>query len=143
MLKTILAISGKPGLFKLVSQGKNMLIVESLIDGKRLPVYAHDKVISLGDIAIYTVEDDVPLTNVFEAIKSKNDGKVVDLNSFADNADLRKYFLEILPEFDEDRVHTSDIKKVFAWYNMLVNAGITDFIDKEEEAAASEETAAE
>jgi hypothetical protein len=143
MLKTILAISGKPGLFKLVSQGKNMLIVESLIDGKRLPVYAHDKVISLGDIAIYTVEDDVPLTNVFEAIKSKNDGKVVDLNSFADNADLRKYFLEILPEFDEDRVHTSDIKKVFAWYNMLVNAGITDFVDKEEEAAASEETAAE
>ena len=143
MLKTILAISGKPGLFKLVSQGKNMLIVESLIDGKRTPVYAHNKVISLGDIAIYTVEDDVPLTTVFEAIKSKNDGKAVDLSAIADDADLRKYFKEFLPNFDEDRVYTTDIKKVFAWYNMLVSAGITDFADKDEEQAEEAAEAAE
>ena len=85
MLKTILAISGKPGLFKLVSQGKNMLIVEALATGKRTPAYAHDKVISLGDIAIYTLEEDVPLASVFETIKEKNDSKQVDIKSFKDD----------------------------------------------------------
>ena len=136
MLKTILAISGKPGLFKLVSQGKNMLIVEALATGKRTPAYAHDKVISLGDIAIYTVEEDVPLGTVLETIKEKNDGKPVDMKSFSDDHELRKYFKEILPDFDEDRVYTNDIKKVFSWYNLLLAAGITDFAEKEEENAA-------
>lgn len=136
MLKTILAISGKPGLFKLVSQGKNMLIVEALATGKRTPAYAHDKVISLGDIAIYTVEEDVPLGTVLETIKEKNDGKPVDMQSFNDDHELRKYFKEILPDFDEDRVYTNDIKKVFNWYNILIAAGITDFAEKEEENAA-------
>ncbi len=135
MLKTILAISGKPGLFKLVSQGKNMLIVEALATGKRTPAYAHDKVISLGDIAIYTVEEDVPLGTVLETIKEKNDGKPVDMKSFNDDHELRKYFKEILPDFDEDRVYTNDIKKVFNWYNILIAAGITDFAEKEEENA--------
>lgn len=144
MLKTILAISGKPGLFKLVSQGKNMLIVEALATGKRTPAYAHDKVISLGDIAIYTVEEDVPLTKVFETIKEKNDSKSVDMKSFSDDHELRKYFKEILPDFDEDRVYTNDIKKVFNWYNLLLAAGITDFADKEEaETEAAEEKPAE
>ncbi|MCM1503998.1 MAG: DUF5606 domain-containing protein [Muribaculum sp.] len=145
MLKTILAISGKPGLFKLVSQGKNMLIVESLATGKRTPAYAHDKVISLGDIAIYTVEEDVPLGNVFEAIKAKTDSQPVDLKSFEDDAALRAYFKEVLPDFDEDRVYTNDIKKVFSWYNLLLGAGITEFAEKEEEAekADSEEATAE
>lgn len=144
MLKTILAISGKPGLFKLVSQGKNMLIVEALATGKRTPAYAHDKVISLGDIAIYTVEEDVPLTKVFETIKEKNDSKPVDMKSFSDDHELRKYFKEIFPDFDEDRVYTNDIKKVFNWYNLLLAAGITDFADKEEaETEAAEEKPAE
>ena len=138
MLKTILAISGKPGLFKLVSQGKNMLIVESLSTGKRTPAYAHDKVISLGDIAIYRVDEDVPLTSVFETIKEKNDAKQVDVKSFKDDHEIRKYFKEILPDFDEDRVYTNDIKKVFNWYNLLVAAGITDFAEKEEETTAEE-----
>lgn len=127
MLKTILSIAGRPGLFKLVNQGKNMLIVESLQTGKRTPAYAHDKVISLGDIAIYTVENDVPLTEVFASIKEKNNGEQVDIKAIGDDSKLRAYFKEILPDFDEDRVYTNDIKKVFTWYNQLIAAGISDF----------------
>ena len=135
MLKTILAISGKPGLYKLVRQGKNMLIVESLADKKRVPAYAHDKVISLGDIAMYTVEDDIPLGYVLESLKAKTEGKPVDIKSFKDDSEVRAFFKEVLPEFDEDRVYTADIKKLFTWYNQLLAAGITDFKDAEEETA--------
>ena len=101
MLKKILSISGKQGLFRLVNQGKNMLIVESLLNGKRTPAYAHDKIISLGDIAIYTVENDVPLADVFEAVKEKNEGKHVDVKALGDDEAVRAYFKEILPDFDE------------------------------------------
>ncbi len=135
MLKTILAISGKPGLYKLVRQGKNMLIVESLADKKRVPAYAHDKVISLGDIAMYTVEDDIPLGDVLESLKAKTEGKPVDIKSFKDDSEVRAFFKEVLPEFDEDRVYSADIKKLFTWYNQLLAAGITDFKDAEEETA--------
>lgn len=139
MLKTILSIAGRPGLFKLVNQGKNMLIVESLQTGKRTPAYAHDKVISLGDIAIYTVENDVPLTEVFASIKEKNNGEQVDIKAIGDDSKLRAYFKEILPDFDEDRVYTNDIKKVFTWYNQLIAAGISDFTTE----VPAEETDAE
>ncbi|MEZ3589596.1 MAG: DUF5606 domain-containing protein [Muribaculaceae bacterium] len=143
MLKTILSIAGRPGLFKLVNQGKNMLIVESLQTGKRTPAYAHDKVISLGDIAIYTVENDVPLTEVFASIKEKNNGEQVDIKAIGDDSKLRACFKEILPDFDEDRVYTNDIKKVFTWYNQLIAAGISDFTTEvpaeETEAEESEE----
>lgn len=132
MLKRILSISGKQGLFRLVNQGKNMLIVESLLNGKRTPAYAHDKIISLGDIAIYTVENDVPLADVFEAVKEKNEGKHVDVKALGDDEAVRAYFKEILPDFDEERVYTTDIKKVFNWYNQLLDAGFTTF--KEETA---------
>lgn len=131
MLKQILSIAGRPGLYKLVNQGKNMLIVESLMTGKRTPAYARDKVISLGDISIYTVDEDVPLANVLQSIKDKNEGKKVDMDSIGD---IREYFATVLPEFDDERVHTSDIKKVFAWYNQLVDAGEDSFIDEEEES---------
>jgi len=127
MLKQILSIAGRPGLYKLVIQGKNMLIVESLMTGKRTPAYARDKVISLGDISIYTVDEDVPLANVLHSIKDKNEGKKVDMDSIGD---IREYFATVLPEFDDERVHTSDIKKVFAWYNQLVDAGEDSFIDE-------------
>ena len=132
MLKRILSISGKQGLFRLVNQGKNMLIVESLLNGKRTPAYAHDKIISLGDIAIYTVENDVPLADVFEAVKEKNEGKHVDVKALGDDEAVRAYFKEILPDFDEERVYTTDIKKVFNWYNQFLDAGFTTF--KEETA---------
>ncbi len=144
MLKRILSISGRPGLFRLVSQGKNMLIVESLQNGKRTPAYAHDKVISLGDIAIYTVEDDKPLYEVFELIKEKTNCTPVDVKAIGDDSKIRAYFKEILPEFDEDRVYTNDIKKVFSWYNQLLAAGIDKFKEdeiKEDQAAESAEAA--
>lgn len=136
MLKTVLSISGRPGLFKLVSQGKNMLIVESLGTGKRMPAYAHDKIISLGDIAIYTMEEDIPLADVFESIKEKNEGKIVDIKSMKSDKEIREYFATILPDFDDERVYTNDIKKVFTWYNALVEAGMTEF--KIEEDAKEE-----
>jgi hypothetical protein len=136
MLKTILSISGKPGLFRLVSQGKNMLIVESLSNGKRTPAYAHDKVVSLGDIAMYTNESDVPLTDVLESVKAVTNGQPVDVKSYGD-AEIRDYFKTVLPDYDEDRVYTTDIRKLFTWYNQLLAAGITEF----KEAESSEDNA--
>lgn len=146
MLKTILSVSGRPGLFRLVSQGKNMLIVESLQTGKRGPVYAHDKVVSLGDISIYTYNDEKPLSDIFETIKEKNDGKPVDVKAIGGDDKVREYFATILPDFDQDRVYTNDIKKVFSWYNQLIAAGVDKFEEdeiKEDQAAEAAEAADE
>jgi len=139
MLKEILSLTGKPGLFKLVSQGKNMLIVESLLDGKRIPAYTKDKVVSLGDIAIFTETTEVPLSKVLEALKTKENGAVCALDPKSDNDKLRKFMAEILPDFDRDRVYPSDIRKLIMWYNILINAQITDFsVEEKEEVAAAE-----
>ncbi|MCM1448955.1 MAG: DUF5606 domain-containing protein [Clostridiales bacterium] len=144
MLKGILCISGRPGLFKLVNPGKNMLIVESLQTGKRTPAYAHDKVISLADISMYTTGDDVPLGDVLEAVKTKNDGKPVDIKAIGGNDELRAYFAEILPDFDDERVYTNDIKKLLNWYNQLLAAGIDSFKEpKSEETPDNEPEKAE
>lgn len=143
MLKRILSISGKPGLYRLVSQGKNMLIVESLANGKRTPAYARDKVVSLGDISIYTTDNDVPLTEVLEKVKEATNGQPVDAKAM-DDSSLRDYFKTILPDYDEERVYTTDIKKLFSWYNQLIAAGVTDFKDEEiaqDEAAEAAEKA--
>ena len=131
MLKTILSISGKPGLFKLVSHGKNMLIVESLADKKRVPAYAKDKVISLGDIAIYTNEAEVPLHEVLTNVKNKENGQQASVSTSAKPDELRAYFAEILPNFDRERVYPTDIKKLISWYNLLVETGNTDFVEEE------------
>lgn len=131
MKEKILAISGKPGLYSLISQGRNMLIVENIENHKRVPAYSKDKVISLGDIAIYTTGEDKPLYDVFEEIKKKNDGKTVDIKALDTPEKLRAYFAEILPDFDTERVHNNDIHKVFSWYNLLVSNGIEDFKDEE------------
>lgn len=139
MLKEILSVTGKPGLFKLVSQGKNMLIVESLIDGKRIPAYSKDKVISLGDIAIFTETTEIPLGQVLEVVKAKENGAICSIDSKADNDKLRKYMGEILPEYDRDRVYPSDIRKLINWYNILINAQITDFLAEEKEEVAAAE----
>ena len=140
MLKEILSVSGKPGLFKLVSQGKNMLIIESLIDGKRIPAYTKDKVVSLGDIAMYTETEEVPLGQVLENIKTKENGAACSIDPKADNDRLRKYMSEILPDYDRDRVYPSDMRKLFSWYNLLITAQLTDFLaeEKAEEAPAAE-----
>ena len=138
MLKTILAISGKPGLYKLISQAKNMLIVESVSpDKKRMPIYASDKVISLGDIAMYTDEDEVPLANVLEAVKQKENGAVAALDyKKASAEELHAFMAEVLPEYDRDRVHTSDIKKLIQWYNLLIANGETEFVEPAAEESA-------
>lgn len=143
MLKRILSISGKPGLYKLVNQGKNMLIVENIANGKRMPAYARDKVLSLGDISIYTTGADTPLGDVLEKVKETTNGQPVDAKSMND-AEIRDYFKGILPDYDEDRVYTTDIRKLFSWYNQLVAAGVTEFKDEEiqqDEAAEKAEEA--
>jgi len=138
MLKKILSFPGKPGLFKLVSQAKNMLIIESLVDGKRIPAYTKDKVVSLGDIAIFTETAEVQLALVLEKLKEKENGALCSIDPKSDNDKLRNYMSEILPDFDRDRVYPSDIRKLLSWYNILINAQITDFtLEEKEEAVAA------
>ena len=125
MGKTILAISGKPGLYELVSRGKGTLIVESLSDHKRMPAFASDRVTSLGDIAMYTDEDDKPLGEILIALRDMESGKKASLDyKKASGKQLTDYFAKFVPNFDRDRVHSSDIKKLIQWYNILVEGGI-------------------
>ena len=135
MIKEVLAISGKPGLYRLISRGKNMLIVESLDETKkRMPAYASDRVVAVAEISIYTDDgEDTPLVNVFDSIKKLYEGKEVDINhKKADNDDIIAFFAKVLPNYDTERVRVSDMRKVIAWYNILVKAGITDFDIQEE-----------
>lgn len=146
MLKGIIAITGKPGLYKLLSRGKNNLIVENISTGKRTPTYPHEKVVSIPDISIYTEGGDIPLTEVFQKVCDANEGKAVDLKAYPTPEALREYFATILPDFDRERVYTTDIKKLFSWYNLLIAAGITDFKNEEiaqDEAAEAAEAADE
>ncbi|MDE6136888.1 MAG: DUF5606 domain-containing protein [Muribaculaceae bacterium] len=138
MNERILSISGKPGLYKLVSQGKNMLIVEELATGKRRPAYMRDKVMALADIAMYTTDEDVPLYTIYDSISKLEDGKAVDLKALDSDEAVREYFGKVLPDFDRDRVYTSDIRKALSWYNQLVAAGITEFVAAEEEEKEEE-----
>lgn len=133
-LSGIISISGIGGLFKVIAQSKNGLIVESLIDGKRMPVYASHKVSSLEDISIYSTSDDVQLKEVFAKIKAKENGPAT-IDTKADAAAVKAYFKEVFPEHDEERVFVSDMKKVFSWYNLLLEKG---YIDKEPEKKAEE-----
>ncbi len=132
MKQTILAISGKPGLYKLVSRGNNSLIVEALDEThKRMPTFGSDRISSLGDIAMFTETDDVPLTKILASLHRLEGGKESSINYKKASADeLHEYFSKVLPEWDRDRVHNSDIKKLIQWYNILVKAGITDFEDE-------------
>ena len=140
MLRTILSVSGKPGLYKLIFQGKNMLILEALdATKKRFPVYGHDKVISLGDIAMYTDDEEVALAEVLESVKTKSNGGVTAIDYKKASADeLQAFMAEVLPTYDRDRVHNSDIKKLIQWYNILVSNGVTEFVAPEAEEATEE-----
>ena len=140
MLKEILSVSGKSGLFKLISQGKNMFVAESLVDGKRIPVYARDKVVSLGDISIYTDSEEVSLSVVLTNVKTKENGMVVEIKPNIESSELRTWFELVLPNFDRDRVYPSDIKKIMNWYNLLINAGITDFTEDSKNEESELET---
>jgi len=136
-LSEILAITGKPGLYKLVSRGNNMLIVESLVDGKRTPTYARDRIVALSDVSMFTNADDVRLSEVLTSAGKKEGLQPVAMDpKKASNAELQAWFDEVLPDWDRDRVYPSDIRKLISWYNILVKAGITDFSLEEENGEA-------
>jgi hypothetical protein len=130
-LEKIMSISGKPGLYELKSQTRGGFLAESLLDGKKSPISARNNVSMLNEISIYTHSDEVPLREVFENISKKEAGKETISHKEPDDK-LKSHFKEILPEYDEDRVYLSDIKKVFQWYNLLVKKGMTDFSEPEE-----------
>lgn len=134
-LTGIIAISGKPGLYKVLAQGKNNIIVESLEDKKRVPAYASDRISALDDISIYTYDDDKPLKEIFTSIFEKENGKET-ISHKEDQNKLKAYLIEVLPNFDQERVYASDIKKIFQWYNLLLKAGALVPEEKEETEAA-------
>lgn len=139
-LEKILSISGKPGLYKLKTQTRNGFLAESLLDGKKISVGARDNVSLLSEIAIYTLTEELPLREVFKKISEKESGGQT-INHKVPRVELEEFFFEVLPDYDEDRVYPSDIKKVVQWYNLLQKEGITDFSEEtsEKQGAASEE----
>jgi len=141
MLKKLLAISGKPGLFKLVSEAKNCVIVESLLTNKRMPAYASSKISSLSDVAVYTETGETPLKEIFKKIFDYQEGK--EIPEIKSNNELKEYFGKVVPEYDHDRVYTSDIKKIIKWYNLLVQKDLLNFDKEEEEKEETEKTKAE
>ncbi len=140
-LDKILAIGGKPGLYKLLTQTRTGFVGESLIDGKRVAVGLRNNVSMLSEIAIYTLEEEVPLREVFQKIKEKEDGGKTSVNHKEEKIKLEEYFFEVLPNYDEDRVYASDIKKIVQWYNILHDNGINDFkeSDSEDDIKSTEE----
>ncbi len=130
-LSTILSISGKPGLYKLISQTKNGALVESLVDSKRFPAFSHYKISSLEDISIFTTDDDIPLKKVFQKIYEKeNGGDCIDHK--AEEKEIRSYMEQILPNYDQERVYVSDMRKMFAWYKLLNAKKLIDLEQDEE-----------
>lgn len=135
--KDVLAISGMPGLYKYVARSNNGIIVESLNDGKRMNATATSRVSALSEISMYTEGEDVPLATVMTSMHNHYDGQQA-LSHKESPEKLKAVFAEVLPDYDRERVHVSDIKKVFAWYNILNSLGFTEYKlpDTEEEAAA-------
>ena len=119
----IIAVTGKPGLFQVISQSKNAIIVESLIDKKRLAINATQNVSMLENIAIYTYEEEIPLLTIFKTMFEKSEGKET-ISHKESGTKLTAYFAEVLPNYDDERVYTSNIKKIIQWFNTLVNAGL-------------------
>lgn len=140
MLKGILSVSGHAGLFKLVAEAKNNIIVESLDTNKRMPVYSTSKVSSLEDIAIFTENEDMPLKDVFKAISVLESGGAA-ISAKSSDKELKAYFLKVLPEYDRDRVYVSDIKKVIQWYNALQEKNLLDFSEEENVEKTAESAA--
>lgn len=132
MFERILTISGKPGLYRLLSSGRNMFIVE-VVDAtkKRMPVHNSDKVVMLDDIAIYTDTEELPLRDVFAKIYEKENGVIPMDMKMATPEELTEYFESILPDYDRERVYLTHIKKMYAWYNILVGNGVVDFVTEE------------
>ena len=138
-LDKILSIGGKPGLYRLLTQTRSGFVAESLLDGKRITVGLRANVSVLSEIAIYTLEEEVPLREVFLKIQVKEKGAKTSIPHKSEKIKLEEYFFEVLPNYDEDRVYASDIKKVIQWYNLLHDHGLTDFSEAEEKASSEEE----
>jgi len=141
-LSKILSIAGKPGLFQMISQSKSGLIVESFTDGRRIPAFSHERISSLEEISIFTETDDVPLKEVFTAIFKKEDGKKT-ISHKSSAKELKELLTSVLPDYDEERVYVSDIKKLINWYNQLVEKNLIDLEDKNTEESKEEESPAE
>jgi len=139
-LDKILSIGGKPGLFKLLTQTRTGFVAESLLDGKKITVGMASNVSILSEIAIFTLEEELPLKQVFQKIQEKENGGVTSIGHKEEKIKLEEYFFDIVPNYDEDKVYPSDIKKVIQWYNLLHNNGITDFTSEEDVPAETEET---
>lgn len=137
-LKDILSISGKGGLFRYIAQARNGIVVESIDDNKRHVAAATARVSSLEDIAIFTHDEEVPLADIFFMIHEKSDGKET-LSHKSPVKELKSYFEELVPDYDEERVYVSDIKKVFQWYNQLLGHDLLEVVEKEEEESAEKE----
>jgi hypothetical protein len=134
----ILSISGKPGLYEMKAQTRGGVVAQSLIDGKKIQVGLRNNISVLSEISIYTYTDEATLKQVLQRIFEKTEGqKTIDHKS--SKKELETYFREILPEYDEDRVYQSDMKKVFQWYNLLIDNGFTDFSEKQEDKSSDEE----
>lgn len=144
MLREIISITGKPGLFKLLSRLKGALIVEEIGTGRRFPAHGREKVVSLGDIAMYTESGDTPLGVILDKVYASLEGKPIDVKALAATKEgLKEKFGEIVVDFDRDRVHDGDIKKLFTWYNILIANGFDKFAEEEKEEDKPEETPAE
>lgn len=131
MLKQILSITGKPGLFRIITHGSRMLLVEDIASGKRMPAHSRDRIVALGDIAMYTDNGDTPLGEILDKVYAAQDGKAIDIKALETSKGFRDKFGEIVEDYDRDRVYESDIKKLFTWYNILINAGFTRFTEDE------------
>ncbi|MCQ2302188.1 MAG: DUF5606 domain-containing protein [Bacteroidales bacterium] len=142
-LSKIVSIAGKPGLYQIKSQAIGRIIVESLVDGKCTPAFAHDRMSSLEEISIFSTDEDRPLKEVFKMINEKM-GEKVDFDfKKASNDQLRAKFLEVMPDYDQEAVYPSDMKKVFAWYQMLMDKNLLDFTEEEKPAEEAAEEKAE
>lgn len=140
MLRKILSVTGKPGLFRLLSQGKGTIIVEEIGSGRRFPVHARDKVVSLGDIAMYTESGDTPLGEILDKVYAHFEGKPVDVKALADvKGALKEEFGKVVCDFDRDRVHDGDVKKLFQWYDLLIANGFDKFAEEKVEEDENDE----
>ena len=142
-LDEILSISGKPGLFKIVTKTRSGFVAESLIDSKKVTVNMHNNVSVLSEIAIYTLTEEVPLREVLKKIKDKEDGKQTSISHKDPKIKLEEYFFEILPDYDEDRVYASDIKKIVQWYNLLQQKDMLETVETEAEVKTEEKNGAD
>ncbi len=138
-LEKILSVAGKPGLYELITQTRSGFVAASLIDGKKISVGLKSNVSVLSEIAIYTLDEELPLREVFLKMQVKEKSGKTSISHKEDKIKLEEYFFEVLPNYDEDRVYASDIKKIINWYNILVDKGIADFSETEKDLSSEEE----